>query len=67
MFGSKTQCSASKDHSRPAEPDVRVLLCCVAALFALFRPGRLARAFAAGYYCSDERELMRECGVYLPR
>jgi hypothetical protein len=29
--------------------------------------GRLARAFAAGYYCSDERELMRECGVYLPR
>ncbi len=29
--------------------------------------GRLARAFAAGYYCSDEQELMRECGVYLPR
>lgn len=37
------------------------LCCCVCPV-----TGRLARAFAAGYYCSDERELMRECGVYLP-
>eukprot|EP00775_Hariotina_reticulata_P013521 gene13521-13646_t len=29
--------------------------------------GRLARAFAAGYYCSNERELMRKCGVRLSR
>eukprot|EP00879_Flechtneria_rotunda_P007818 GHRR01008193.1.p1 GENE.GHRR01008193.1~~GHRR01008193.1.p1 ORF type:complete len:535 (+),score=155.63 GHRR01008193.1:141-1745(+) len=27
--------------------------------------GRLARAFAAGYYCSNEEELLRTCGVRL--
>lgn len=28
--------------------------------------GRLARAFAEGYYCESEQELMLKCGVRLP-
>jgi hypothetical protein len=30
-------------------------------------PGRLAKAFTAGYYCADEEELLRTCGVQLGR
>jgi hypothetical protein len=36
-------------------------------LATLCPAGRLARAFAEGYYCSDERELMIKCGVRLPK
>lgn len=33
---------------------VSAVLCCA---------GRLARAFEQGYYCDNERELRRKCGV----
>jgi hypothetical protein len=36
-------------------------------LLLLLLAGRLARAFAAGYYCNDEEELLRKCGVRLSR
>lgn len=51
--------------SSPSSATVVVLAVAFSLFLVLLLAGRLARAFAAGYYCSDERELLRTCGVRL--